>query len=345
MYRTPNGILYVRYYSPKLKRQIELSLKTDKFEKAKKIRKKILENIGEQKTNETVGYKRFRDVVAAFRTEVVWDTPITKRTAMNQIDKHILPWFGGYDPDRIDNLLWRRYAQERRESDPSCSLLNARKYLWKICNWAHQKRIIKNKFVPDDFEVHRKSPGRIVTREQLNEIQSHLNQDWVDLSELAFQMAFRIGELKNLEWDRVNFKTGEISLEAKHTKNRMARKPVMTESARSILERRYKFKTSDFVFPNGEGDGPFSKSDLEWQKAKSAAAITCRFHDLRHTWLTSAFKNSNRYAEICQYAGLALGEAIKTYVKFSSEDMAIVADTMSSFLNSSGEFRGEASTK
>lgn len=343
MYQMPNGVWYLRYYSPKLKRQIEMSLKTDKRPKALKNKKKILEDIGEQKTSDAVGYKRFRDVVAAFQADIVWESANTKKTANNQIKKHLLPWFGGYDPDRIDNLLWRKYAAERKAENPSCSLLNARKYLWKICNWAYQKRIIKNKFVPDDFDEHRKSPGRIVTRQELSKIQAHLNQDWRDLSELSFQMAFRVGELKNLSWDRVNFATGEITLEAEHTKNRYARKPVMTAKAREIFQRRFENKVSKWVFAGIPKTEPFSTSDRAWQLGKSSAGITCRFHDLRHSWLTSAFKNSNRYAEICQFAGLSLEEALKTYVKFSTQDMAIIASTMSDFLTSSGEFRGEAS--
>jgi len=341
MYQMPNGVWYLRYYSPKLKRQIEMSLKTDRRPKALKNKKRILEDIGDQKTSDAVGYKRFRDVVAAFQADIVWESANTKKTAENQIKNHLLPWFGNYDPDRIDNLLWRKYAAERRQEDPECSLLNARKYLWKISNWAYQKRIIKNKFVPDDFDEHRKSPGRIVTREDLDKIQKHLNQDWRDLSEMAFQMAFRVGELKGLSWDRVNFETGEITLEAIHTKNRLARKPVMTSKAKEIMKRRFVAKESKWVFPGIPKTEPFSTSDRAWQLAKVTAGVECRFHDLRHTWLTSAFKNSNRYAEICQFAGLSLEEALKTYVKFSTEDMAIIAVTMSDFLSSSGEFRGE----
>lgn len=343
MYQSPNGTWYVRYYSPKLNRQIELSLKTDVKAKAVKAKKKILEDIGEQKTSDAVGYKRFRDVINTFKADTVWESESTKRTALNQINNHILPWFGGYDPDRIDNQLWRKYAEERRAADPDCSLLNAMKYLWKICNWAHQKRIIKNKFVPDDFDKHRPSPGRIVTRAELSLIQSHLNQDWQDLSEMAFQMAFRVGELKGLSWDRVNFETGEITLEAIHTKNRMARKPVMTAKAREIMTRRFQKKVSKWVFPGVPKTMPFSKSDRAWQLAKDTAGVECRFHDLRHSWLSAAFKNSNRYAEICKYAGLTLEEALKTYVKFGVADMSIVAVAANGFLEVSGESRGEAS--
>ena len=338
LYKRESGNYYLRYWSPKLKRTLEESLRTNEYWRAEKARKKILENLQDQKTNEAKGYKTWRSVAEAFKSETVWDSEGTRKSAMNQINKHLGPWFGMYNPDKIDDNLWKKYANERRDEVPGCSLLNARKYLWKVQNWAFDKGIVKKKFIPTDFEAGRKSPGVIVTRAQLDKIQKYLPLDYKDLSEIAFEMAFRIGELKNLEWDRVNFKTDEIILEAKHTKTRRGRKPVMTAKVKEILSRRLKDSKGPYVFPMPtDSNRPLHNKDAPWQLAKKSAGIKCRFHDLRHTWLTSAFKASNRYAEICEYAGLSLDEALDTYVKFNTDDMRAIAVSVGTFENSLGK--------
>jgi integrase len=347
MYQTPNDIWYVRYWSPKLGREIEKSLRTTIKIKAVKARKKLLEDIGEEKDKYAVGYKKFSQVIAAFKADAVWEAEATEKTALNQLDNHILPWFGNYDPDRLDNSLWRKYADERRKKDPDCSLHNARKYLWKVCNWAFEKRIVKKKFTPDDFDGERKSPGIALSDEQFLSIRARLNQDWRDLADIVWSMGFRVSEIKQLEWSRVDFVTGEITLEAEHTKTRKARKPVMTQKVREILLRRKSTQESSglstlWVFPGKNPKHAFSKSDRAWQLAKDKAGVECRFHDLRHTWLTRAFKATNRYAEICEYAGLSLEEALETYVKFNRDDMAAVAHAVSnSFSKVTGEIRGK----
>jgi integrase len=342
MYR--NGDFYLTYWSPKLERNLESPLGTNVIAKIAKLRKRYLESLGEQKSKEALSFKTWRDVAEGFKEEAVWKSENTKRTALNQIDKHLIPYFGGYDPEEINDNKWQKYGQGRREKAPKCSLLNAMKYFWAIQNWAHEKGIVKTKFTPFDFDANRKSPGVLVSREQLNSIQAHLAADvvwgslWIDLSEMAWEMAFRRGELSKLEWDRVNLETGEITLELEHTKTRRGRKPVMTRKARSIMERRFEARQGPYVFPMATNPKrPLHDKDKPWQDAKRKAGVKCRFHDLRHTWLTNAFKASNKYAEICEYAGLTLDEALKTYVKFGISEMQSVASIFDNELGKTRE--------
>lgn len=325
MYQAANGTYYIRYWSPSLGRVIEPSLKTKIRSKAVKERKRRLEAIGEEKDKTAVGYKKFSQVIKAFQAQIVWESVNTEKAANNQLNNHLLPYFGGFDPEAVTNESWRKYAMLRREKTPKCSLFNAQKYLSKVINWAFENRIIKKKFVPDDFDKGRKSPGVVVTEVQFKAIYGHLNQDWKDIALMAWEMAFRVNEIKKLEWSRVNFNTGQILLEAEHTKTRRARAPVMTGSIREMLMRRSKSMVSRWVFPGKPVTEPFSYSDQAWQLAKSKAKVICRFHDLRHTWLSTMFKKTNRYAEICEYAGLSLDEALKTYVKFTVDDMSDIS--------------------
>jgi integrase len=326
MYRMGNGTYYLRYWSAKLGRDIEKSLKTDVKARALKERKRILENLDQEKDKTAIKYKKFKQVVAAYLLERSWDSRATELVELNQINKHLLPSFGNYDPDQVNNNLWRKYAQTRRETDPNCSLHNARKYLAKILNWANFEKITKKKVVLDDFDTNRKSISVELSSSEFLAIWKNLNQDWQDISEIGWEMGCRVGEIKALSWERVNFKSGELIFEAEDTKNDFARRPVMTDRVREILLRRKELARGPYVFASPHDPlRHFSKSDQAWQVAKRKAQVKCRFHDLRHTWLRRAFRVSNRYAEICAYAGLSLKKALETYIQFSQADMTAIS--------------------
>jgi integrase len=323
--RYANDTYYLRYWSPKLRREIERSLGTKIKARALKARKRILENIADEKDRHSIAFKTFAPVIARFKDQKNWKAENTKIAAFIQIDKHLSPWFGNYDPARVNNELWVRYATERRAKDPECSLFNAHKYLSAILGWAHAEGIVRKKIKLESFEQHRESPGRVVTPVEFAAVFDHLSSEYKDIALIAWEMGMRINEIKMLGWDRVNFATGEIILRKIDTKNRRARRPVMTPKVKVILERRAN-NGSLWVFPSkSDKTRHYSVGDQIWQKAKALAGVQFRFHDIRHTWLTNAFKKSNRYAEICEYAGLDLREAIGTYVDFSVDDMKAIS--------------------
>lgn len=342
LFQTENGIYYFRYWSPSLGRELEASLKTTDRREALKERKRRLESVRDEKTKDALEYKTFSQVIDAFWNDTVWDAPKTEYTAKNQLFNHIKPWFGNYDPEKITNNLWRRYALQRRTRDPECSLFNARKYLWKVVNWAFDKRIIRGKFVPDDFDEGRESPGIVLSDLEFHKVFRLLNQSWQDIASFGWGMGMRVGEIKAMRWEWIDEKTHELNLPAWVTKTRRPRSPVVPDHLYKVLERRLRDQemsklASEFVFPSPvDPKKHFSKGDQAWQRAKRNAGVECRFHDLRHTWLTRAFKTSNRYAEICEYAGLTLEEAIETYVEFTDEDMRKIAEMSAMFTVSPG---------
>jgi integrase len=324
----PNGTYYLRYWSTKLQRIVEKSLQTDVRAKALRLRKSHIENVGEEFSKEAVQFKTFRHVVKAFLSERIWKAQSTKLSAMNQFENHLLPFFGDYAPGRIDNGLWARFVEERRTDLPGASTANANKYLTMVLTWAHRKGVVKESPSFENFDKGRKSPGRVIQELEYRAIWKHLPPMWQDIADIAWHMAMRLGEIKGLEWSRVNLTTGDITLLPENVKTRKGRKPVAPPQVLDILLRRRKeVGDSPWVFPSPrDPTKPMSTKDEPWQDAKVEAGIKCRFHDLRHTWLTKAFKATNKYAEVCAYAGLSLDMALKIYVKFDHTDMRAISD-------------------
>jgi hypothetical protein len=63
------------------------------------------------------------------------------------------------------------------------------------------------------------------------------------------------------------------------------------------------------------------KSWLTW-KNQAGVSVKKKFHWLRHTGLTNAFRRQKlAAAQICFFAGLSLEEAQKTYLHFDEDDL------------------------
>lgn len=149
---------------------------------------------------------------------------------------------------------------------------------------------------------------------------------------MAATMGMRRLEITNLKWSGVDLKRKTISLAEEETKIRKARKfKISPDSLPWLAENR--LNGSRFVFPNKfDNDRPVHKDGFmgSWKRLKKKLKIKARFHDLRHTFLTNAFKCSgSNPAFICHYAGLSLEEAQRTYLHFDENDTEIVSTLVS----------------
>ncbi len=93
----------------------------------------------------------------------------------------------------------------------------------------------------------------------------------------------RLGEIRRLTWENVNFERGTIALPNTKTgpRNHVIGKPAL-----ALLENIERTKGSPWVFPGTDISQPLQGGRLEkaWQKIRKAAGIEdVRLHDLRHT--------------------------------------------------------------
>jgi integrase len=91
----------------------------------------------------------------------------------------------------------------------------------------------------------------------------------------------RKGEIVNLKWSNVDFKTGHILVEG--TKNAEIRRVRMKQKLTASLESDKRVSKSEYVF--SENRKPYGDVKTGWWSALKKAKIErVRFHDLRHTF-------------------------------------------------------------
>lgn len=148
-----------------------------------------------------------------------------------------------------------------------------------------------------------------------------------------FVDGFSVSEAILLSWDRVDEESRTIHLRAQDTKIRKKRTfPFNNKLAALFVELKAEAKAmglnSKYVFPSlvSDKDEPMSFSEFRtlWEATCKKANLPegSRFHWLRHTGLTKAFKRARLdAARICHFAGLSLDEADRTYLHFKPEDL------------------------
>jgi integrase len=143
-------------------------------------------------------------------------------------------------------------------------------------------------------------------------------------------MGMRVGEIMTLEWTQVDFGRRTIYLPAEKTKIRKERTFGISDICLDLLIRLHQNTKGSAVFPSPTDPNKTQGRDgnkKAWANCKRLAGIPkeYRFHWLRHTFLTRVFKKSVNPALICEYAGLSLEEASKTYLHFTVDDTRVVA--------------------
>lgn len=245
----------------------------------------------------------------------------------SQWETHLKDYFGNLLPDEITENEWLTYVAEKRVGYPDRKFFNDRKYLMMFLHWLHrQGTIAKLPRLPDvDPAIN---AGRVFSDEEISSLLDNANPDLKLQILMAVTMGMRISEILTLEWSQIDFVKKTIFLPAIKTKVNKDRRFGISLDTIDLLAARKATNGSDWVFPSptdkSTGVGK-SGNKTAWTNCRNAAKVSGRFHDLRHTFLTKAFKNSVNPALICHYAGLSLEEAQRTYLHFTTEDTRVVA--------------------
>lgn len=188
--------------------------------------------------------------------------------------------------------------------------------------------------------------GRVLSEEEVSSLLVHAHDDLQIQIIMAVTQGMRIGEIMSLAWGEVvNFDSENFSwvdlekriifLRAADTKIKKKRTFGLSGEAESELRHLKSKAKGTFLFP-AQADpnkrATRNRNRSAWRTARIKANVKCRFHDLRHTFLTWAFKGSKGKIDsifICDYAGLSIEEAQKTYLHFDHEDTRIVSQLVS----------------
>lgn len=253
----------------------------------------------------------------------------TQASMRNQWENHLKDGLGGLIITDLNNDEWLKYVGKKREKFPDRKFFNDRKYLSMFTHWLYRSGLIPKLQAFEDVDPEI-AEGLVYSEDQIKALLKHAEPEMGLKILCGLTMGMRIGEINSLEWYQVDFKKKTIYLPAQKTKIRKERTFGISEACIELLRARKAESMGTAVFsspgdPNKtQGRDGHKKS---WTKCKALAGVPeeYRFHWLRHTFLTRAFKKSVNPALICEFAGLSLEEASKTYLHFSVEDTRIVA--------------------
>lgn len=115
---------------------------------------------------------------------------------------------------------------------------------------------------------------------------------------LSLNLGMRLGELRKLTWEQVDFETGVIHIFEAKTKAGERSVPLNALAAEALLDHARWYtsqfgmtRPSWFVFPGGskwpdDPTRPVSTLATAWAMVKQRANVTGRWHDMRHTVAT-----------------------------------------------------------
>lgn len=262
--------------------------------------------------------------------------PRTHESIKGHWTLHIKPYFGSMRLEDVTESEWLRYVDVKRKDSPNRKFFNDRKYLSMFLNWLHREGFIKRIPKLEDVDPERNA-GKVFSDEEIGRLLANARGDLRLQILMSLTMGMRKGEILSLEWSQVDFEKRSIFLPAEKTKIRKARTFALSAICLDLLRQRIRVVTTDsadraWVFP-GRLDGSKSVrsngNQKSWEACKRAARVEGRYHDLRHSFLTKAFKQNVNPALICAAAGLSLQEAQTTYLHFSLEDLRVVSDLIS----------------
>lgn len=147
---------------------------------------------------------------------------------------------------------------------------------------------------------------------------------------MAVTMGMRASEIAKLAKNRIDWGEQTIFLRAEDTKIRQPRPVPISSTVLPLLELQCASSKSPFVFPaKNDSSKSFTRDSKStaWDTCRAKANVDCKFHELRHTFLTKAFKTpGSNAAKICHFAGLSLKEAQETYLHLDHNDVREVAE-------------------
>jgi integrase len=244
---------------------------------------------------------------------------------------HIKPYLNVHCPyaSELNHAVWLDYKNRLRLKNPNVTLFNHWKFFTMLFRYAFQKGILKHpvKLEYDEQKEDFREKGMIIPDDAIRKMIAAGNRNWRDRVIIGRLTGQRPGLIRTLKKDRVNFKTGVLSVRKEDSKNRRAYEVTLPAPVLSILAERFTGKLgrpdSPYFFPSEtDPSRPMDKCLNGWRSMLKRAGVSLDYtpHDLRHTYLTEKFKAAINPALICYQCDLSLEEARRTYLHFVAED-------------------------
>ena len=247
--------------------------------------------------------------------------PKTQADYENRIYQHIIPELGAIPLAKLTAADLQQFYNRPKEGG---RLLRVDQYgpglsdrMVKSCHVTcrmaldqavAQGLILKNPALSCKAPVTRPKEMQVLTGEEIQRLLIQAKEDGCfELLLLELTTGLRRGEILALRWDDLDFRTGVLRVERQVQRIRgklVVSQPKTRASSRSILlptpvlkilEQYRQSVTSRWMFPSPrKGDSPRDPTAVRKKLSavlKRAGCPAARFHDLRHTFATSALEH------------------------------------------------------
>ncbi len=247
--------------------------------------------------------------------------PKTQADYENRIYQHIIPELGAISLAKLTAADLQQFYNRLKDGG---RLLRVNQYgpglsdrMVKSCHVTcrvaldqavAQGLILKNPALSCKAPVTRPKEMQVLTGEEIQRLLIQAKEDGCfELLLLELSTGLRRGEILALQWDDLDFRTGVLRVERQVQRIRgklVVSQPKTRASSRSILlptpvlkilEQYRQSVTSRWMFPSPrKGDSPRDPTAVRKKLSavlKRAGCPAARFHDLRHTFATSALEH------------------------------------------------------
>jgi integrase len=234
--------------------------------------------------------------------------------------------------DQINEGLWNSIEAKFRIETPAKHFFNLHKHMSTVMTLAARKGLLDRPWKAKMLRKDTTKQARVLTQDEIKRIYENATPTLKDEMLFASTMGMRLREHLKLSWSQVDLENGTLTLTPEHTKTKKGRVIDLSPQVLEMLKRRKSESESKWVFPaRGDKSRPTNSNKNSWKSAKREAGIKgrCRYHDLRHTFLTECAKQVREgrtgSAMVCSYAGLSIRVFEKTYLHLSHMDTAGIA--------------------
>jgi integrase len=197
------------------------------------------------------------------------------------------------------------------------------------------------------------SPGRALTADEesrlLNATSKNRCRSLYPVVMLALNTGMRAGEIRGLTWQQVDFLGSTVTVGNSKTLAGTGRMIPLNPRALAVLTSwRSLFvgaQPEHYVFPHEKygiaGNNrqpcaweldlaqPMQRWKVAWESARKAAGVSCRFHDLRHTFISRLAESQASDSTVMALAGHVSRSMMERYSHIRMEAKRRAVDTLS----------------
>jgi integrase len=338
-----SAVWWIQYYSHG--RKIRESTDTADFGEAKTILKK---REGEATSSRpSIGTERrikFKDLAELEINDYRKNKFHSIKDLQTRFDKHVLPFFGEIKAITIGPADINRYIVKRQQEKAANGTINRElTSIIRAFSLGVEYRLIPFSPKIDILKENNVRQG-FFERAQLDAVIPRLRPHNQNPARFAYITGWRKQEVLTMRWPQVDFKAGNVRLEAGTTKNKEARVFPLTSDLRAILEEQRvkadRLKTRGQIVPwvffherpgplHGKRIGDFRKN---WDSACTDAGVPGKiFHDFRRTAVRNLVRAGIPERVAMQMTGHKTRSVFERYNIVSEGDLKDAAARLEAF--------------